>query len=71
MQIPADGIIITADKLTTNESSITGELEPIKKKTIEECIKKKEEKLSKGTIKPLPTPVVLSGTQVITVKVGI
>ena len=38
MEIPADGIVISASELTTDESSMTGETDPLKKNTIDACI---------------------------------
>lgn len=31
MEIPADGYVIHADELTTDESAMTGETDPVKK----------------------------------------
>jgi len=41
MEIPADGYLIEAAELTTDESAMTGETDPVKKKLLPECIAKK------------------------------
>lgn len=38
MEIPADGIVVSASELTTDESAMTGETDPLKKNTIATCI---------------------------------
>lgn len=38
MEIPADGLIIEASELTTDESAMTGETDPIKKNLLSDCI---------------------------------
>lgn len=45
MEVPADGYCIEASDLTTDESAMTGETDPIKKHKLEECI------LSRNTVK--------------------
>lgn len=42
MEIPADGILIEANEITTDESAMTGEIDPIHKNILEVCIKKKD-----------------------------
>jgi len=37
MEIPADGIVLEASDLTTDESAMTGETDPVKKNTLETC----------------------------------
>lgn len=34
MEIPADGILVKASEVSTDESAMTGETDPIKKNTI-------------------------------------
>ena len=41
MEVPADGILIEANEIKADESAMTGETKPIKKNTLEMCIKKK------------------------------
>lgn len=43
MEVPADGILIEASEVTTDESAMTGEIDPIKKNILKFCIKKKVE----------------------------
>lgn len=38
MEIPADGIVIEAADLTTDEAAMTGEPDPIKKTTLKKCL---------------------------------
>ncbi len=42
MDIPADGILLEANEISTDESAMTGESDPIKKNTFQYCMKKKE-----------------------------
>ena len=48
MEIPADGILIQANEITTDESAMTGETNPIKKNTIFGCVEKMEEIVESG-----------------------
>ncbi|EGR33372.1 hypothetical protein IMG5_055150 [Ichthyophthirius multifiliis] len=71
MEIPADGIVLEASELTTDESAMTGETDPVKKSIFSECLKKRNhiikigEKNSSGS-HDVPSPVILSGTKVLT-----
>lgn len=38
MEIPTDGLVLSASEVTTDESSMTGETDPLKKNTIAACI---------------------------------
>lgn len=38
MEVPADGIILEASELTTDESAMTGETDPVKKMVLKDCI---------------------------------
>lgn len=38
MEIPADCLVIEAAELSTDESAMTGETDPIKKDTYEHCL---------------------------------
>ena len=38
MHIPADGFLIEGSDVKTDESSMTGEADPVRKKTTAECI---------------------------------
>lgn len=41
MEIPADGLVIEANEITTDESAMTGEAHHIKKNTVTACLKRK------------------------------
>ena len=43
MEVPADGFLIEANQLKSDESAMTGETKPIKKNTLEKCIEKKND----------------------------
>ena len=43
MEIPADGILVQANQISTDESAMTGESDPIKKNVLKVCIKRKEQ----------------------------
>lgn len=43
MEIPADGILLQASDITTDESAMTGEADPIRKMILKDCIAKQEE----------------------------
>jgi magnesium-transporting ATPase (P-type) len=67
MSVPADGLLVYANGIMSDESAMTGESMEIPKDTFDECmIKIKEE--SNGdqpttfTHHQIPSPVVLSGT---------
>ena len=61
MIIPADGIIITSTNLKLDEASLTGESNLMRKESIENCLKMKNDSGK------YPSPMVFSGT---TVKEG-
>lgn len=70
MNIPVDGIIIRSSGVTSNEAAMTGESDELKKDSLENCKKAKEEKdaeyayLKQTQKNPhdIPSPVLLSGT---------
>jgi Ca2+ transporting ATPase len=74
MNIPVDGIVLHASGLTCNESAMTGETDELKKDTLEGCLHKQEEKQTeflysknpKKSPHDLPSPILLSGTQIAT-----
>ncbi len=43
MNIPADGVVITASELSTDESAITGETDAMPKAELEMCLKERDE----------------------------
>lgn len=73
MSIPCDAVLIRGTGVTTDESAMTGESIELKKETMEMCEVRLEEKLEeekfhknedKRTNHDLPSPVMLSGTQI-------
>ena len=69
MDIPADGYIIEGCGVTTDESAITGEIDPIKKAKFSECVQIRDQIVAESgkiTIDKyeVPSPVILSGTKV-------
>jgi len=42
IEIPGDGIIVEANSIQIDESSLTGETEPMKKDQIDQCLRKKQ-----------------------------
>jgi magnesium-transporting ATPase (P-type) len=74
MNIPVDGVILKASGVQCNESAMTGESDELKKDTLENCEARQEEKdaeyeyLKTDARNPhdLPSPVLLSGTQIST-----
>lgn len=65
IEIPGDGVVIEANSVKIDESSLTGETEAMDKNVFEYCMKKKE-KESEYHMHTLPSMVVLSGTKVLT-----
>jgi Ca2+ transporting ATPase len=74
MNIPVDGVVIRASGIQANEAAMTGESDELKKDTMENCKARQVEKdaeyeyLKSDNKNPhdLPSPVVLSGTQIAT-----
>jgi P-type E1-E2 ATPase len=69
MEIPADGYIIEAAEITVDESAMTGETDPIKKNTLSESIKRRDQIVEEGAKATVAnhdifSPVLLSGTRV-------
>lgn len=42
MEIPADSYVLEASELTSDESAMTGETDPIKKNVLNYCIEKRD-----------------------------
>ena len=42
MEMPADGILVESNEISTDESAMTGETDPIQKNVLKYCIKKKK-----------------------------
>ena len=67
MEIPADGMIFEASDLTTDESAMTGETDPIKKNLLAYCIAKRNQTDSTTAgHHEVPSPIMMSGTRVLT-----
>jgi len=43
MEIPADAYVIEASEITTDESAMTGETDPIKKNVLDFCLNKRDQ----------------------------
>ena len=43
MEVPADGLLLDANEITTDESAMTGETEPIHKNILKGCLRKRDE----------------------------
>lgn len=68
MEIPADGILLEAVEITTDESAMTGETNPMKKNVLSECLKVKNDVIKNNEEKNshcVPSPMLLSGTTVL------
>ncbi len=46
MNIPVDGVLVHGSGVTTNEAAMTGESEEQKKESLENCLSKREERVS-------------------------
>jgi magnesium-transporting ATPase (P-type) len=72
MSIPADGILLDNTKVKMDEAAMTGESILLGKNVLESCLetleamKAKGRKLDDHTIREIPSPVLLSGTQIST-----
>ena len=69
MEIPADIFVIEAHEMSTDESAMTGETDPIKKRVYKECIAKRDHIIAEGGKNSaghhdVYSPICLSGTQV-------
>ena len=74
MAIPCDAVLVRGSGVTTDESAMTGESIELKKESLEMCEQRleekvEEEKFAKGgaqdrTSHDLPSPIMLSGTQI-------
>ena len=71
MEIPADGFVLEAAELTTDESAMTGETDPIKKNVLSKCQAKRDEIVAEGSKNTsgrhdVPSCIILSGTRILT-----
>lgn len=74
MAIPVDGILIRGSGVTCDEAAMTGESDEMHKDILQVCIHKRQEiideerdtKLQNRNIHSLPSPLMLSGTNILT-----
>ena len=71
MEIPADGYVLEASELTTDESAMTGETDPIKKTILKNCSHKRDELIAEGSKNTagrheFPSCIIMSGTKILT-----
>ena len=69
IEIPADAVLLEGLSVQTEESSMTGETDPIKKQSLHECIMKRDHIKNSGKanisgIHAVPSPLLLSGTRI-------
>jgi len=69
MEIPADGLIFEASEVTCDESAMTGETNPIKKRELRNCVEERNKIINQGGKNKAQThdvssPILLSGTRV-------
>jgi magnesium-transporting ATPase (P-type) len=70
MNIPVDGVVLEGHGVLADESAMTGESDHLYKETLEKCIQRQQEfeanmgKDDKKTHNDVPSPVLLSGTQI-------
>jgi len=70
MEIPADGIVLEAADLTTDESAMTGETDPVKKNKMAVCIAARDKIIAEGDKNTagkhdVPSPLIMSGTRIL------
>ena len=74
MNIPVDGVIIHGSGVSVSEAAMTGESDELKKENLEVCKMRREEKEAeyaynkdpKRNPHDVPSPILLSGTQIAT-----
>jgi magnesium-transporting ATPase (P-type) len=71
MEVPADGLLIESNEITTDESAMTGETDPVVKNLLSVCTKKRNPNSvmseSEVDMKPVhSSPIIMSGTRVLT-----
>jgi len=69
MDLNADMFVLEAYDIVIDESALTGESRPIKKKTYKQCIDKKNQAMMEGKENwrkdaSIPSPILMSGTKV-------
>lgn len=68
MIIPVDGLLIEGLEILVDESSLTGETNPSKKKSLKKCIEERNliiDQFGKSSGNIVSSPILLSGTKVI------
>lgn len=60
-EVPVDGWLLEAAEIHVDESSMTGESEPVAKAVLEDCLAA----MKKSTKHDLPSPLLMSGTRVV------
>ena len=68
IEVPGDGVIIEANQIRIDESSMTGETTLMKKDTLEHCLEKRDQLRQQNKLKrhhDLPSMVVLAGTKML------
>lgn len=72
MEVPADGILLESNDITTDESAMTGEIDPIQKNILSACTAKLREVHNENNGEKnedkhaVPSPIMMSGTRVLT-----
>lgn len=71
IQLPADGVVVKNSDITTDESAMTGETDPLKKDTLDICVEKRNQIIADGGKNnaghhDVPSPILMSGTKVLT-----
>lgn len=71
MEIPADGYLVQSAELTTDESAMTGESDPVKKEVLSHCVAKMKEIIFNGEKNEVgkhgvPSNIIMSGTRILT-----
>jgi len=69
MEVPADILVLEAHEMSTDESAMTGETDPVNKRIYKECVAKRELIKSEGGAPSaghhdVYSPILLSGTKV-------
>ena len=68
MNIPVDGIVVEAIGVMSDESAMTGESDHLQKESVEKCLFRQREHEADGkfskTPHDVPSPILLSGTQI-------
>lgn len=68
MEVQGDGVLVEASLVETDESSMTGESEPVKKDVLRRCIieqEREETRQQRGGPHAVASPVLLAGTKVL------